>query len=106
MNLITHVIDMLYEREIIKKSLAELFEPNIIYVVGCEMFGKFPRDFETVLANSTNYNMIFVLVASNIDFNVFMIHKACNYLFVNGIMKHISQNSKSLLQGNPRPQLL
>ena len=22
-----------------------------------------------------------------------MIHKACNYLFVSGIMKHISQNS-------------
>lgn len=25
MNLITHIIDMLYEREVIKKSLAELF---------------------------------------------------------------------------------
>lgn len=80
-----HIIDMLYEREVNNKSIAELFEPNIIWLIGCEMIGKFPRELETVLTDATNYNILFILVASSVDFNEFyMLHKTCNYLFVSG----------------------
>lgn len=79
------VLDMLYSKITHNKAVVELFEPTIIWLVGAEMIGKFPKDIETVLTDSTNYNMLFVLVASNNDFNDFhMLHKACDYIFVSG----------------------
>ena len=65
--------------------MVELFEPLIIWLVGAEMVGKFPKDMETVLTDSTNYNMLFIAVASNNDFNDFhMLQKTCDYIFVSG----------------------
>lgn len=79
------VLDMLYSKITHNKAVVELFEPAIIWLVGAEMIGKFPKDIETVLTDSTNYNMLFVLVASNNDFNDFhMLHKTCDYIFVSG----------------------
>ena len=38
-----------------------------------------------VLADALNYNMLFVLVASNADFNEFtMLQKTCDYKFISG----------------------
>lgn len=77
------VLDMLYERSTEEKTIAELFKPCLVWIIGCEMVGKFPRELEEVLVDSTNYNMMFVLVASDINFGDFyMLHKSCNYLFV------------------------
>lgn len=79
------VINLLYEKEINGKSMIDLFAPSIFWIIGAEMVGKFPRDMESVLTDAMNYNMLFVLVASNNDFNDFyMCHKACDYLFVTG----------------------
>lgn len=79
------VLDMLYLKETEKKAMVELFEPLVIWLVGAEMIGKFPKDMETVLTDSTNYNMLFIAVASNIDFNDFhMLQKTCDYIFVSG----------------------
>lgn len=79
------VLDMLYIKMTRNKAVVELFEPTIIWLVGAEMIGKLPRDMEAVLTDSTNYNMLFILVASNNDFNDFhMLHKACDYIFVSG----------------------
>lgn len=79
------VINMLYEKEIDGKSMVDLFAPSIFWIIGAEMVGKFPKEMETVLTDAMNYNMLFVLVASNNDFNDFyMCHKACDYLFVTG----------------------
>lgn len=79
------VLDMLYRKETEKKAMVELFEPLIIWLVGAEMVGKFPKDMETVLTDSTNYNMLFIAVASNNDFNDFhMLQKTCDYIFVSG----------------------
>ena len=79
------VLDMLYLKETEKKAMVELFEPLVIWLVGAEMIGKFPKDMETVLTDSTNYNMLFIVVASNNDFNDFhMLQKTCDYIFVSG----------------------
>lgn len=79
------IINMLYEKEINGKSIIDLFAPSIFWIIGAEMVGKFPKEMETVLTDAMNYNMLFVLVASNNDFNDFyMCHKACDYLFVTG----------------------
>ena len=79
------VLDMLYRKETEKKAMVELFEPLVIWLVGAEMIGKFPKDMETVLTDSTNYNMLFIAVASNNDFNDFhMLQKTCDYIFVSG----------------------
>lgn len=79
------VLDMLYLKETEKKAMVELFEPLVIWLVGAEMIGKFPKDMETVLTDSTNYNMLFIAVASNNDFNDFhMLQKTCDYIFVSG----------------------
>lgn len=79
------VINLLYEKEINGKSMIDLFAPNIFWIIGAEMIGKFPKEMEMVLTDAMNYNMLFVLVASNNDFNDFyMCHKSCDYLFVTG----------------------
>lgn len=79
------VLDMLYLKETEKKAMVELFEPLVIWLVGAEMIGKFPKDIEMVLTDSTNYNMLFIAVASNNDFNDFhMLQKTCDYIFVSG----------------------
>lgn len=79
------VINLLYEKEINGKSMIDLFAPSIFWIIGAEMVGKFPKEMESVLTDAMNYNMLFVLVASNNDFNDFyMCHKACDYLFVTG----------------------
>ena len=79
------VINMLYEKEVKGKSMVDLFDASIFWIIGAEMVGKFPKDMETVLTDAMNYNMLFVLVASNNDFNDFyMCNKACDYLFVTG----------------------
>lgn len=76
---------MLYEKEIEKKAVVELFEPVVVWLIGAEMIGKFPKDMERVLTDSTNYNMLFIAIASNNDFNDFhMLQKTCDYLFVSG----------------------
>lgn len=79
------IINMLYEKEVNGKAMADLFDASIFWIIGAEMVGKFPKEMETVLTDAMNYNMLFVLVASNNDFNDFyMCHKACDYLFVTG----------------------
>lgn len=79
------IINLLYEKEINGRSMMDLFDPSIFWIIGAEMVGKFPKEMETVLTDAMNYNMLFVLVASNNDFNDFyMCHKACDYLFVTG----------------------
>ncbi|MBQ9119525.1 MAG: hypothetical protein IJY09_05655 [Lachnospiraceae bacterium] len=79
------VLDMLYAKETEKRATVELFEPLVIWFIGAEMIGKFPKDMETVLTDSTNYNMLFISVASNNDFNDFhMLQKTCDYIFVSG----------------------
>lgn len=79
------VINLLYEKEINKKPMIDLFVPSIFWIIGAEMVGKFPKEMETVLTDTMNYNILFVLVASNNDFNDFyMCHKTCDYLFVTG----------------------
>ena len=79
------VLDMLYLKETEKKAMVELFEPLVIWLVGAEMIGKFPKDIEIILTDSTNYNMLFIAVASNNDFNDFhMLQKTCDYIFVSG----------------------
>lgn len=79
------VLDMLYSKMTHNKTVVELFEPTVVWIIGAEMIGKFPKDMESVLTDSTNYNMLFVLVASNNDFNDFyMLHKTCDYIFVSG----------------------
>ncbi|MDO5151160.1 MAG: FtsK/SpoIIIE domain-containing protein [Oscillospiraceae bacterium] len=79
------VINMLYDKEVNGKSIVDLFDADIFWIIGAEMVGKFPKDMETVLTDAMNYNMLFVLVASNNDFNDFyMCNKACDYLFVTG----------------------
>lgn len=79
------VIDMLFEKEINKKTLAELFDAYVVWLIGAEMVGKFPKEMEAVLTDATNYNMLFIIVASNNDFNDFyMIQKTCDYIFVSG----------------------
>lgn len=80
-----HIIDMLYKMHTEHKSSTEVFEPNIIWLIGCEMMDRLPRGAEEMLADSAYYNMLFVLVASNIDFQDFYtLHKTCDYLFVTG----------------------
>lgn len=79
------VLDMLYEKETEKKAIVELFEPVVIWLIGAEMIGKFPKEIEQVMTDSTNYNMLFISVASNNEFNDFyMLQKTCDYLFVSG----------------------
>ncbi len=79
------IINMLYEKEVNGKSMVDLFDASIFWIIGAEMVGKFPKEMETVLTDAMNYNMLFVLVASNNDFNDFyMCNKACDYLFVTG----------------------
>lgn len=79
------VLDLLYEKETSHKTVAELFDMDIFWIIGAEMVGKFPREMEAVLADATNYNMLFVIVASNDDFGDFyMLHKTCDYIFVSG----------------------
>lgn len=79
------VLDMLYAKVTKNKTIVELFEPTIVWLVGAEMIGKYPKDMEIVLTDSTNYNMLFILVASNNDFNDFyMLNKTCDYVFVSG----------------------
>ena len=69
------VINLLYEKEINGKSMIDLFAPSIFWIIGAEMVGKFPKEMESVLTDAMNYNMLFVLVASNNDFNDFYIWK-------------------------------
>lgn len=79
------IINMLYEKEMLKKPIVELFDRDIFWLVGVEMAGKLPREFEEVLTDALNYNMLFIIVACNNDFNDFyMCSKACDYLFVSG----------------------
>lgn len=79
------ILDMLYEKVTKGKTVVELFEPTIIWIIGAEMIGRFPKDMEEVLTDSTNYNMLFVVVASNNDFNDFhILCKTCDYIFVSG----------------------
>lgn len=79
------IINMLYEKEVNGKSTVDLFDASIFWIIGAEMVGKFPKEMESVLTDAMNYNMLFVLVASNNDFNDFyMCSKACDYLFVSG----------------------
>ncbi|MGO4925053.1 FtsK/SpoIIIE domain-containing protein [Ligilactobacillus ruminis] len=79
------IINLLYEKEIHGKSMIEFWKPRVCWIIGAEMVGKFPKEMESVLTDAMNYNMLFVLVASNNDFNDFyMCHKACDYLFVTG----------------------
>ena len=79
------IINMLYEKEVNGKSMVDLFDASIFWIIGAEMVGKFPKEMESVLTDAMNFNMLFVLVASNNDFNDFyMCNKACDYLFVTG----------------------
>lgn len=76
---------MLYDREINKKAVSNLFDASIFWIIGAEMVGRFPKEMEMVLTDAMNYNMLFIIVASNSDFNDFyMCNKACDYLFVTG----------------------
>lgn len=79
------VINLLYKKEKNGKSMVELFDANIFWIIGVEMIEKFPKEMEMVLTDAMNYNMLFILVASNNEFNDFyMCRKACDYLFVTG----------------------
>lgn len=79
------IINLLYQKHTEGKTTAQLFEPLVIWIIGAEMVGKYPRDMEMVLADALNYNMLFVLVASNADFNEFtMLQKTCDYKFISG----------------------
>ena len=79
------IINMLYEKEANGKSMTDLFDASVFWLIGAEMVGKFPKEMETVLTDAMNYNMLFVLVASNSEFDGFhMCSKACDYLFVTG----------------------
>lgn len=79
------ILDLLYMKETGKKAISELFEPRVIWIIGAEMIGKFPKEMEAVFMDSTNYNILFIFVASNNDFNDFyMLHKNCDYIFVSG----------------------
>lgn len=79
------IINLLYQKHTEEKTTAQLFEPLVIWIIGAEMVGKYPRDMEMVLADALNYNMLFVLVASNADFNEFtMLQKTCDYKFISG----------------------
>lgn len=79
------IINMLYDREINKKAVSNLFDASIFWIIGAEMVGRFPKEMEMVLTDAMNYNMLFIIVASNSDFNDFyMCNKACDYLFVTG----------------------
>ena len=79
------IINLLYEKHFNNKTMSQLFEPYIVWIIGAEMIGKYPREMEMMLTDALNYNMLFVLVASNIDFNEFsVIQKTCDYKFVSG----------------------
>lgn len=79
------IIDLLYEKYVNNKMTVQLFDPYIVWIIGAEMVGKYPRDMETLLTDALNYNMLFILVASNIDFNEFsVLQKTCDYKFVSG----------------------
>ena len=79
------VLDMLYQKEIEGKPRVELFEPVVIWIIGAEMVGKYPKGFEKVLIQASNYNMLFIFAAWNKDFDYFYeIKKSCDYLFVGG----------------------
>lgn len=79
------VLDMLYLKETEKKATAELFVPVVIWLVGAEMLGKFTADMERVFTDSTNYNMLFIAVASDVGVGYFStLKKTCDYIFVSG----------------------
>lgn len=79
------IINLLYDKHVNNKVTAQLFDPYVVWIIGAEMIGKYPRDMEMVLADALNYNMLFVLVASNIEFNDFsVLQKTCDYKFVSG----------------------
>lgn len=78
------VLEMLYEKEVNKKTVVQLFEPYIVWIIGAEMVGRFPRGMEDLLSDAMNYNMLFVIAASN-DFSDYsMVYKTCDYMFING----------------------
>jgi hypothetical protein len=79
------VINMLYEKEVNGKSLADLFDASVFWIIGAEMVGKFPKGMEAVLTDAMNYNMLFIIIASNNEYDDFYMNgKACDYLFVTG----------------------
>lgn len=78
------ILELLYQKEVEKKDIVNLFVPRIVWIIGAEMVGRFPKDMETMLNDSMNYNMLFILVSSN-EFNEFSsLYKTCDYLFING----------------------
>ena len=52
------IINMLYEKEMLKKPIVELFDRDIFWLVGVEMAGKLPREFEEVLTDALNYKYV------------------------------------------------
>lgn len=79
------IVRMAYEMEMLNKSIDELFTPNVFWIIGTEMVGKFPKNMETVLNDATNYNMLFIFVSSDDNFYDFsVVNRSCDYIFVSG----------------------
>ena len=79
------VMEYLYDKVTHNKTIPELFEPDIIWIVGAEMVGKFPPKIENVFSDAASYNMLFIFVGSNYEFNDFQKVKTnSDYIFVSG----------------------
>ena len=77
------VMEYLYDKVTHNKTIPELFEPDIIWIVGAEMVGKFPPKIENVFSDAASYNMLFIFVGSNYEFNDFQKVKTnSDYIFV------------------------
>lgn len=81
------ILEMLGERFRESKSVAELFQPVVIWVLGAESVGRFPKGFEALLTDAANYNMLAILASSDDFTDSRPLYQTCDYLFISGNME-------------------
>jgi len=78
------ILELLGQKVREQKTTAELFDPVVIWVIGAEAVGRFPKGFDALMTDAANYNMLVVLTSSD-DFSDFrQLYQACEYLFISG----------------------
>lgn len=82
-----YLVDLLYQKEVEGKEMNELFPPLICWILGAETIDAYPRNFDQIMGEATNYNCLFILMSageySSLDYH----YKACDYLFISGNME-------------------
>ena len=86
------VLIRLYRIHCQKVRYVDVVEPCVFWVIGTELLDRLPRDAEKLLAEATDYGVLFIFAAAAEfpDFSV--VFKNCDYLFLAGNQEKIYNN--------------